>query len=193
MLKFVVGPPPEIAGIAGNATWKPLAGYDATGSSALRMLLVGLLSALLTYSLWVSFVPVSLPISWPPIVLSVLVVATLIVVHEVLHILAFPNGGFGNTVAGFWPAKGAAYVGYTLPIPRNRFILATLTPLIVLSAGTLAAAILGLRVPVAFQWASVLNAFGSGADLVAVYLLTRQSSSYAVVLGSGQRLYTRVA
>ena len=193
MLNFVVGPPPEIPGIVGNATWKPLAGYDAAGSSALRMLTVGLLSALLTYVLWVALVPAALPISWPPIVLSVLVVATLMVVHEVLHILAFPGGGFGNTVAGFWPAKGAAYVGYTLPIPRNRFLLATLTPLTVLSAGMLTAGVMGLRVPVALQWASVLNAFGSGADLVAVYLLVRQSSSSAVVLGSGQRLYTRVA
>ena len=193
MLKFEFGPPPEIAGIVNNEMWKPLAGYDTTGSSALRMLTIGLLSALLTYSLWVSLVPASLPISWPPIALSVFVVATLMVVHEVLHILAFPGGGFGNTVAGFWPAKGAAYVGYTLPISRNRFMLATLTPLTVLSAGMLAAGILGLRVPVALQWASVLNAFGSGADLVAVYLLARQSPSSAVVLGSGQRLYTRVA
>ena len=193
MLKFVFGPPPEIVGIVNNEMWKPLAGYDTTGSSALRMLTIGLLSALLTYSLWVSLVPASLPISWPPIALSVFVVATLMVVHEVLHILAFPGGGFGNTVAGFWPAKGAAYVGYTLPISRNRFMLATLTPLTVLSAGMLAAGILGLRVPVALQWASVLNAFGSGADLVAVYLLARQSPSSAVVLGSGQRLYTRVA
>ena len=193
MLKFVFGPPPEIAGIVNNEMWKPLAGYDTTGSSALRMLTIGLLSALLTYSLWVSLVPASLPISWPPIALSVFVVATLMVVHEVLHILAFPGGGSGNTVAGFWPAKGAAYVGYTLPISRNRFMLATLTPLTVLSAGMLAAGILGLRVPVALQWASVLNAFGSGADLVAVYLLARQSPSSAVVLGSGQRLYTRVA
>ena len=193
MLKLVFGPPPEIAGIVNNEMWKPLAGYDTTGSSALRMLTIGLLSALLTYSLWVSLVPASLPISWPPIALSVFVVATLMVVHEVLHILAFPGGGFGNTVAGFWPAKGAAYVGYTLPISRNRFMLATLTPLTVLSAGMLAAGILGLRVPVALQWASVLNAFGSGADLVAVYLLARQSPSSAVVLGSGQRLYTRVA
>jgi hypothetical protein len=193
MLKFVVGPPPEIADIVGNAAWKPLAGYDATGSSALRMLTVGLLSALLTYSLWAAFVPASLPISWPPIVLSAFVVATLMVVHEVLHILAFPGGGFGNTVAGFWPAKGAAYVGYTLPISRNRFIFVTLTPLAILSAGMLAAGILGLRFPVALQWASVLNAFGSGGDLVAVYLLARQSSSSSVVLESGQRLYTRVA
>ena len=193
MLKFVFGPPPEIAGIVNNEMWKPLAGYDTTGSSALRMLTIGLLSALLTYSLWVSLVPASLPISWPPIALSVFVVATLMVVHEVLHILAFPGGGFGNTVAGFWPTKGAAYVGYTLPISRNRFMLATLTPLTVLSAGMLAAGILGLRVPVALQWASVLNAFGSGADLVAVYLLARQSPSSAVVFGSGQRLYTRVA
>ena len=193
MLKFVFGPPPEIAGIVNNEMWKPLAGYDTTGSSALRMLTIGLLSALLTYSLWVSLVPASLPISWPPIALSVFDIAKLMVVHEVLHILAFPGGGFGNTVAGFWPAKGAAYVGYTLPISRNRFMLATLTPLTVLSAGMLAAGILGLRVPVALQWASVLNAFGSGADLVAVYLLARQSPSSAVVLGSGQRLYTRVA
>lgn len=192
MLKFVVGPPPEIAGIVGDEAWKPLAGYGVTGSSAWRILMVGFLSALLTSALWVFFVPASLPIRWPPIVLSVFVVATLMVVHEVFHILAFPGGGFGNTVAGFWPAKGAAYVGYILPIARNRYILATLTPLMVLSAGMLVVAVLGLRVPVALQWASVLNAFGSGADLVAVYLLARHSSSSAVVLGSGQRLYTRV-
>lgn len=193
MAKFVVGPPPEIAGIVEDATWKPLVGYGVTGSSAWRVLAVGVLSALLTYALWVTFVPGSLPIVWPPIVLSMFVVAALMFVHEVLHILAFPGGGFGNTVAGFWPAKGAAYVGYILPIARNRFILATLTPLTVLSAGMLVVAVLGLRVPVSLQWASVLNAFGSGADLVAVFLLARHSSSSAVVLGSGQRLYTRVA
>ena len=191
MLKLVVGAPPENAVVVGDAMWKPVSGYDTTGGGALRMLAVGLTCALVTFGLWAALVPGSLPVGWPSVASTLVVVVILPVVHEVLHLLAFPSCGFGNAVAGFWPAKGAAYVGYTLPISRNRFILATLTPVTVLSAGVLLAAVSGLHIPVALQWASVLNAFGSGADLFVVYLLIRQSSASAIVLGSGKQLYTR--
>ena len=193
MLKLRVGPPPENAIVTGDALWKPVSGYETTGAGALRILAVGLACTLITIGLWVTLVPGSLPIGWPSISSTLFVLVMLVLVHEALHLLAFPGAGVANAIAGFWPAKGAAYVEYTLPIFRNRFVLVTLLPMLVLSAGVLVAAVLGVRVSVPLQWASVLNAFGSGADLLVVYLVIQQSSSSALVLGSAQRLYTREA
>jgi Putative zincin peptidase len=134
-----------------------------------------------------------LPVSWPSILLTLTVLVTLVVVHEAIHLLALPGGGVGNAVAGFWPGKGAAYVEYRLPVSQRRFVLVTLAPVLLLSVGVIAVAALGVRVPVPLQWASVLNAFGSGADLLVVCLVLRQSSPASIILGSGQQLYTREA
>ncbi len=157
------------------------------------MLTVGFICTLVTLGLWSAFIPGALPVSWPSVLLTLAVLIALVVGHETIHLLAFPGGGVGNAVAGFWPAKGAAYVEYTLPVSRRRFVLVTLAPVLLLSVGVIAVAALGVRVSVPLQWASVLNAFGSGADLLVVYLVLRQSSSSALILGSGQRLYTREA
>ena len=193
MLKLRIGPPPENATVVGDGSWKPVSGYDATRAGALRMLSVGLACMLIAIGLWTALVPGSLPIAWPSVKSTLLVLFVLVVVHEALHLLAFPGAGVGNAVAGIWPAKGAAYVQYTLPAHRRRFVLATLTPVSVLSVGVLVAALSGVQVPVALQWASVLNAFGSGADLLVVYSLMQQSSPSALVLESAQKLYTREA
>ena len=193
MLKLKLGPPPDNDLVRHDARWKPVSGYDATAVGAVRMLTVGFTSTLVTLGLWRALVPGALPLSWPSVLLTLAVLSTLVVVHETMHLLAFPGGGVGNAVAGFWPAKGAAYVEYTLPVSRRRFVLVTLAPVLVISVGVIAAAALGVRVPVPLQWASVLNAFGSGADLLVVFLVLRHSSRSALILGSGQALYTREA
>ncbi len=193
MLKLKLGPPPDNDLVRHDARWKALAGYDATPEGALRMLTVGFICALMTYGLWSAFVPGALPVSWPSVLLTLAIVSAVVVVHETIHLLAFPGGGVGNAVVGFWPTKGAAYVEYTLPVSRRRFVLVTLAPVLLLSMGVVAVAAVGVRVPVPLQWASVLNAFGSGGDLLVVFLVLRQSSRSALILGSGQALYTREA
>ena len=191
MIKLKLGPPPDNDLVRHDARWKAILGYDATPAGALRMLTVGFTCALVTLGLWSAFVPGALPLSWPSVLLTLAVLIALVVVHETIHLLAFPGGGVGNAVAGFWPAKGAAYVEYTLPVSRLRFVLVTLAPVLLLSGGVIAIAAFGVRVPVPLQWASVLNAFGSGGDLLVVFLVLRQSSNSALILGSGQTLYTR--
>lgn len=193
MLKLKLGPPPDNDLVRHDASWKPVSGYDTTPAGALRMLAVGFTSTLVALGLWRALVPDALPMGWPSILLTLAVVVALVVVHEAIHLLAFPRGGVGNAVVGFWPAKGAAYVEYTLPVSRGRFVAVTLAPVLLLSVGVLAVAAIGVRVPVPVQWASVLNAFGSGADLLVVYLVLRQASPTALILGSGQQLYTREA
>lgn len=89
------------------------------------------------------------------------------------HLLVFPGGGVGNAMAGFWPDESAAYVEYTLPVSRPRFIAVTLAPVLLLSVGVLIVAAIGVRVPMPVRWASVLNAVGSGADLLVVFLVLR--------------------
>ncbi len=193
MLKLKLGPPPDNDLVRHDAHWKALAGYDTTPEGALRMLTVGFICTLITYGLWSAFVPGALPVSWPSVLLTLAVLSAVVVVHETIHLLAFPGGGIGNAVVGFWPTKGAAYVEYTLPVSRRRFVLVTLAPVLLLSMGVVAVAAVGVRVPVPLQWASVLNAFGSGGDLLVVFLVLRQSSRSALILGSGQALYTREA
>ncbi len=116
MLKLKLGPPPDNDLVRHDAHWKALAGYDTTPEGALRMLTVGFICTLITYGLWSAFVPGALPVSWPSVLLTLAIVSAVVVVHETIHLLAFPGGGVGNAVVGFWPTKGAAYVEYTLPV-----------------------------------------------------------------------------
>lgn len=191
MLKLKLGPPPDNGLVLQDASWKAVTGYDATPAGALRMLTVGLICTLVAVGLWIAFVPGALPVSWPSVLLALAVLIALVLVHEAIHLLALPGGGVGNAVAGFWPAKGAAYVEYRLPVSRRRFVQVTLAPVLLLSVGVIAVAALVVRVAVPLQWASVLNAFGSGADLLVVCLVLRQASPTAFVLGSGQQRYAR--
>ena len=193
MLKLKLGPPPDNELVRHDISWKAVSGYDTTPAGALRMLGVGFMCTLVTLGLWSALVPGALSLGWPSILLTLAVVVALVVLHEAIHLLAFPGGGVGNAVVGFWPAKGAAYIEYTLPVSRRRFVLVALAPVLFLSVGVLAVAAIGVRVPAPVQWASVLNAFGSGGDLLVVCLVLRQSSPSALVLGSGQQLYTRVS
>lgn len=191
MLKLKLGPPPDNDLVLQDASWKAVMGYDASPAGALRMLTVGFICTLVAVALWIAFVPGALPVSWPSVLPALAVLIALVVVHEAIHLLALPEGGVGNAVAGFWPAKGAAHVEYRLPMSRRRFVLVTLAPVLRLSVGVIAVTAFDVRNAVPLQWASVLNAFGSGADLLVVCLVLRQASTSALILGSGQQLCAR--
>ena len=120
--------------------------------------------------------------------------AALLLVHELAHAVTLPGGGLNAaTTLGFWPKTLTPYVSYEGELPRNRHILAGLTPFLVLSVVPI---IIGLRFSVAPPWAAalgVINAFGASGDLVGVGLLAFQVPSSALVRNKGLETWWRPA
>jgi hypothetical protein len=159
----------------------------------LRALFIGTAFALLLAVIWRYAVSSGLPISAYPAMLSIVAVLLIVgFVHEVLHVIAFPNFGFGDCILGIEPRAGGMYAIYAKPMSRNRFVVSALMPALVISLVPLALGLTGISVPVFLQWASVANGLASGGDLLVVAQLLRHVDSDAIVLESQHVLYTQM-
>lgn len=191
-LSVVIGKPPSNVLIDSEPGWSRLPGYGDSMPVTLRAIGIGLVVAAALALAWRLLVPDGLPLEARPARLSI-VLAFLIptIGHELCHLLLFPRLGLLNTTLGFWPKMGALYVQYMRPVTRSRFIVATLSPTILICLVPLLLGISGVAVPPYLQWASVLNGVAGGADLLAVVQLLRHTSARAVVLDSNHALFHR--
>lgn len=189
---IVVGKPPSNTLIDSESGWSRLPGYGDSMPVTLRAIGIGLVVAAALALAWRLLVPDGLALEARPARLSI-VLAFLIptIGHELCHLLLFPRLGFTNTTVGLWPKMGALYVQYMQPVTRSRFIVATLSPTILICLVPLLLGIGGVAVPPYLQWASVLNGVAGGADTLAVALLLRHASATALVLDSNHALFQR--
>jgi hypothetical protein len=122
--------------------------------------------------------------------LLLLFLVGLIPVHELLHALCFPGGlKSPQTLIGVWPARLLFYAHYEGSMPRNRFLLTFVMPLLVLSL--LPVALVGV-----FQWPSLdllflslVNGAAASGDIIGIFLVTLQVPPGAVVRNKGWRTY----
>ncbi len=110
-------------------------------------------------------------------------------IHELIHALFFPenllskNVFFGFTFKGFAPF--AAYIG---EMKRNAFIKSLLAPFIIITLlGFMYLIILGRNELI--EHIIVLNALGSCADCLGVFLILRQVPKNAIVRNKKIRTY----
>jgi hypothetical protein len=123
---------------------------------------------------------------------SLLALALLIPVHELMHALVVPGSlASAHLVLGFWPRSLLAYVHYEQELARSRFLLVALTPLLVLSAVSLA--LLWCFPTLQSFWLvfGLANALGSGGDLLAAGLVLAQVPRGARVRNLGWSTYWR--
>jgi hypothetical protein len=113
-------------------------------------------------------------------------------IHELLHVLAFPDFGFSSkTVVGFLPTKVLFFALFEGEVSRNRFLVAGAAPVIVLTVvPLLAAAVFRLDHPL-LAFVSVANALVSAIDLVAIGILLVRVPSRAVLRAKGWKTYWR--
>jgi len=120
--------------------------------------------------------------------------------HEGIHLLGQPQWGMSQrSVVSIWPAKLRFGVYYEGCMPRRRWLQMRLAPLAVLSVlPALVVALLELGggaadVQVGLQVMMVVNALGSGADVVAAILVLRQVPAKADMCFQSGRAYWRPA
>ena len=193
-LCFSFGKPPENPLLSSEAGWSRVPGYDDGMPATLRALAIGLTFATSLAVAWSSFVPDGLPFEARPEFSSVLLVFFIAtVLHELCHLVMFPGFGLRHSIVGVWPQMGAVFAQYLLPIKRNRFIVATLAPALIICGLPLMLGIFGFALPTFLKWATVVNGVAVGADLLAVAMLFRHGTAKDLILDSGHALYRREA
>jgi len=182
-------------------------------SSRLGCLLAGLAGLALPAVLFVSLVAASLltlskgaggqasparvdpPMPWGIVVLALLLFVPL---HELVHALVYPGLGLSpRTVVVLWPAKLRFGVYYEGCMTRRRWLVMRLAPLVGLSVIPVLLLTLFKVVPVSFateifwQVLTLMNAVGSGGDLVAVVWVLAQVPAGAEICFRGGKAYWR--
>jgi len=116
----------------------------------------------------------------------------IIPIHELLHLLCFPCFGISeNSIIGFWLRMFGAYVYYDGELSRNRAILISACPFMVLSIIPLLGSFVMLNISMLVVAVSYLNGLLCGADLISIFLLVKQVPSGAVVRNNGLHSYWR--
>jgi hypothetical protein len=127
-----------------------------------------------------------------------IVLALFIPLHELLHLLGQPEWGRSSrSVVAVWPAKLRFGVYYEGCMSRRRWLGMRLAPLILLSV--LPACVLALlprhlwspEVDIGLQVLMVVNALGSGGDIVAAILVLAQVPPTACLCFQAGRAYWR--
>ncbi len=182
-----------------EATWHKL----TTPSFRLLMLLslpLSLITATGVLSVWAAIARAhglegnaQIVVTPSTLLTSLALVAALVLVHELLHVAALPQCGFtSGTVVGFWPEKLAPYVAYQGELPRWRFIVSGLMPLLALSGLPLLIGALSGWMPSWLVLLSAVNAFVSSGDLINTVLLVSQTPPSAVVRNKALETWWRL-
>ena len=150
---------------------------------------VGLLLQLLFWLAGANVLPL-LNIRNAPIGLAIML--GIIPVHELLHLSCFPRFGLSKkSFIGFWPRVFGVYVYYDGELSRNRAILISACPFVVLSIIPLLGSIVIPNVSVFIVAVSYLNCLLCSVDLISIFLLVRQVPSDALVRSKGYQSYWR--
>lgn len=143
-------------------------------------------------------VPISLnPFKGLPKLLGLLLllssVPTLIVVHELLHVIIHPGSGRSSaSVLGVWPSRLVFYAHYSGPMSRNRFLTILATPFLIITILPLCAAAMGLLSPtlaISGAWFSTLNALAACVDYCGIVVIWTQVPQNAIVQNQTWRTY----
>ena len=135
-----------------------------------------------------------------PWVVTLVVLASYIPLHELLHLLGQPGWGRSDrSMVVLWPAKLRFGVYYEGCMSRRRWLGMRLAPLVVLSVLPACALALGQVQPlspdveVGLSVLMVANTLGSGGDVIAAILVLRQVPSTASLCFQAGRAYWRPA
>jgi hypothetical protein len=88
-------------------------------------------------------------------------------IHEFLHVITHPDFGMSRkTVVGEWPSHFLFYAHYEGPRSRERLIVSTATPFLLMTVLPLLVSIIFGRASIIVAFVSTLNALASGADIL---------------------------
>ncbi len=190
-MKFILGKMPENPDFnPENEGWTPLREPGPIRVQLLSLPLVVFIAILMQLGFWFAGIDVSPLSKLRNIPIALVLILGIIPVHEVLHLLCFPNLGLNKeTFIGFWPKMFVPYVYYDDALPRNRFILISACPFIIISIIPLLGSMFTHDLHPLIVAVSYLNGLFCGVDLMGVCLLIRQVPSDAQVRNVGYRGY----
>ena len=134
-----------------------------------------------------------------PAIVVVLALAGLLVlvVHELLHAIIFPNfPGNPAILVGAWPRRLLFFAHYQGELTRNRFLVVFAMPTVVITILPLLAAVTG-ALPVSVlkpaAWLSVWNAAFACGDYIGFTLVLFQIPGNGICRNHGWRTYWKPA
>jgi hypothetical protein len=120
-----------------------------------------------------------------------LLFASLVVVHELIHALVHPMAGLSpHSILGFWASLGF-YAHYDGEMSRNRLVACLLMPLFIISIVPL---VVSAAAQVSFVWVafvSALNALCACVDMLLAGLILYQIPANRIVRFKSWRIYWR--
>ena len=174
-------------------------GYLAAGLVGLLILFL-LLGVLIGVSVFldsqgISETAVDTSTPWGVVIFALLIFIPL---HEFLHMIWYPKFGFSEqTTLVIWPQKLRFGVYYAGCISRRRWLIMRLAPVMILSIIPTLLLILYTFIPFSYsinvflQLIMLVNAIGSGGDVVAAILVMQQVPSGADICFHEGKAYWR--
>jgi hypothetical protein len=200
-LRFHLGPVPEDPDFDPEAEGWVRLGEPRPSALLLAAIPLGIVMGGLAALVWSPLVPLEVPraafsltISLPGLLAGLAALAGFIALHESLHALPTLVAGSPDAVTvGFWPRHLAPYVSYAGALSRETQLLSGVAPFVLLTVLPVAVAIVAPASAQLMRALSVLNALGSGADLIMLGLIMRQVPRRAAVRNQGFSTWWRCA
>jgi hypothetical protein len=190
-MRFQIGSIPETPDFAPDASWRPMREPTPWVMQFLA-LPIAILVAALTTLLWFTITPLEIPREPLSVPAFLLLFASIVVVHELVHAAVHPKAGrSAYSILGVWPSRLLFYAHYEGELSRNRFVAVLLMPLVVISFVPLLAAAAMQVTSVWAAYISVLNALAACGDVLGVGLILFQVPATAMVRNQAWRTYWR--
>ena len=121
----------------------------------------------------------------------------LIVVHELIHAVVYPEFGMSRkSIIGVWPSRFLFYAHHSAPITKERFLAVFAMPFLVITIVPLVFASFGL-LPKAWMfwatWFSTWNALFACGDAFGFFMILFQVPRRSLVQNKGWRTYWKPA
>jgi len=190
-MRFRLGAIPPSPDFVPDGSWRLLRQAPAPWKENLLALPIGVVAAAVLAALWFLLTPlrdITPAMSLPAFLL---LLAGLVIVHELIHALVHPMAGLSpRSTLGFWAALGF-YAHYDGEMSRSRLVTCLLMPLLVLSIVPL---VVSAVTQVSSGWVafvSAFNAFCASVDLLLAGSLLVQVPAAAIVRFKSWRIFWR--
>lgn len=149
---------------------------------------IGIAMGALVALLWFRITPLrwsELTVTWSDFPLAFL---SVIVVHELIHVSAHPQGGRSpHSILGLWPSQALFYAHFDGELRRNRLIAVLLMPLLVITVVPLLVAAAMQVTSERAALVSSLNAVCACGDVLFAAMAVSQIPASATVRNQGWR------
>jgi len=190
-MRFHLGAIPNSPDFVPDASWMPLRQAPSPMFENLLALPFGAVAAAIVAALWFLVTPLRDITPAMTLPTFLLLFASLVVVHELIHALVHPMAGLSpHSILGFWASLGF-YAHYDGEMSRNRLVACLLMPLFIISIVPLVVSAAAQVSSVWVAFVSALNALCACVDMLLAGLILYQIPANRIVRFKSWRIYWR--